>query len=247
MKIVPVLGQMSGSVGGLTFQGGRFGQVARRKTSGVNPLTRRQQQARAAFATPVSYWGNGLSSAQREAWNLYASETARQDVFGQTIYWTGFQTFVQAVTWWGFIRLVYGGNRSFPSNAPVGGGLASPPAVQGVTTALASDNSTNPNTFQINVASMAPGSGGFDVDSIQSQVVFYFLLDSADDFGYVPNKPKPFGMAQGNAGSPPSTVSIDSPISLTEGRIVTVAFQYMNDSNRFSPRIVGQVTVTSDA
>ncbi len=62
-----------GSVGGITYTANQFqALVARARVSPVNPQTTRQTQIRSAFSGAVQSW-SGLTNAQRQAWDDYAS------------------------------------------------------------------------------------------------------------------------------------------------------------------------------
>lgn len=83
----------SGSIGGTTFSHNRFGQYTRSRRVPVNPNTGFQQSQRDAFASASAAW-RGLTSVQREGWEVYAANTPTVNALGQTVHLTGQQQFV---------------------------------------------------------------------------------------------------------------------------------------------------------
>lgn len=92
----PAIAQASGSVGGQTFSRNRSGAYIRTRAIPVNPSSSRQSTVRAIFSTLVNAWNNLLSQAERDGWNLYASNIIVKDKLGQDITWTGMNHFVRS-------------------------------------------------------------------------------------------------------------------------------------------------------
>jgi len=87
---------MSGSIAGSTFARNRYGNYVRARTKPVNPNTPAQQNIRSSIAFLTNYWKNILTSTQRAAWNLYASNVAMKNRMGETTYLTGFNHFIRS-------------------------------------------------------------------------------------------------------------------------------------------------------
>ncbi|MCK5616899.1 hypothetical protein KAR91_84335 [Candidatus Pacearchaeota archaeon] len=87
---------MSGSIGGQTHARNRYGPYVRARTVPVNPNTALQQRARSAVAALAERWAETLSSAQRTAWNLYASSVNMLNKLGQTINLSGFNHYIRS-------------------------------------------------------------------------------------------------------------------------------------------------------
>jgi hypothetical protein len=94
----PLVGTGSGSLGGITMSHNRGGQYLRRRVIPTNPGTSLQQANRAGLALLATNWSTVLTSAQRAAWDLYASNVAVINALGATIYLTGQQQYIRSNT-----------------------------------------------------------------------------------------------------------------------------------------------------
>lgn len=92
----PILSNVSGSMGGATYSRNRFGLYIRNRSTPVNPNTDRQAAVRQWMQQLTQRWSQVLTDLQRIAWNLYGSSTAMVNVFGDTIYLTGFNHFLRS-------------------------------------------------------------------------------------------------------------------------------------------------------
>lgn len=72
----------SGSIGGLTASRNRGGPYLRARVVPVNPNTPFQQAIRGFVAGLTSRWGNILTPAEREAWDVYALNVPLPDTLG---------------------------------------------------------------------------------------------------------------------------------------------------------------------
>lgn len=88
-----ILGQASGSLAGTTFSRNKGGQYTRSRAVPTNPNSAAQQQVRAFFTAATGAWA-GLSTAQRGAWESYASSTPVTNALGDTVTNTGFQWYI---------------------------------------------------------------------------------------------------------------------------------------------------------
>lgn len=64
----------------------------------VNPQTSFQVAVRNAFSQLTVAWGQTLTSAQREAWDNYASNVSVLNALGDSIFLTGFNMYVRSNT-----------------------------------------------------------------------------------------------------------------------------------------------------
>jgi hypothetical protein len=69
--IVPILGDLSGKIGGNVFAHNKGGSYVRQWKKPTNPKTNAQQLARAAFASAASLWA-GCSAVQKAAYETFA-------------------------------------------------------------------------------------------------------------------------------------------------------------------------------
>ena len=81
--------QLSGSVGGVVASRNSGGMYLRNRSVPVNPNSDAQQTTRTAFGNSSIGW-NGLTGAQRTAWNAYAASTPVVNRLGETINLSGF-------------------------------------------------------------------------------------------------------------------------------------------------------------
>lgn len=91
--INPILGEIRGSIKGITGSRTRGGSVLRGKTSGVQPRTTAQTTVRAVMAGLSKKWGSILTSEQRTAWNNLAEGVVLYNVFGDPYNATGYMLF----------------------------------------------------------------------------------------------------------------------------------------------------------
>lgn len=89
-----IAGQMSGSLASITAARNRFGPYLRNRALPVNPQTPQQVAVRALFQMFAVMWQDVLTQAQRDAWNLYASNVSVVNPLGDTIFLTGFNWYL---------------------------------------------------------------------------------------------------------------------------------------------------------
>lgn len=92
-KCMPMMGDMSGSMGGCTWSRNKGGLYVRLRSVPTNPNTVKQTAARSILGTLSSAWGS-LTAAQRTQWNDWASVNPVVDSLGQSIVLSGQQAFV---------------------------------------------------------------------------------------------------------------------------------------------------------
>lgn len=88
-----IAGQISGSVGGITFGHNRGGAYIRNRSLTVKHTTSYAMNAKQRFEAASSAWAN-LTDAQRLAWDSYAANYPITDAFGEKRILTGHQSFV---------------------------------------------------------------------------------------------------------------------------------------------------------
>ncbi len=106
--------QMAGSIAGKTFARNRFGNYARARTKPTNPRTHPQTIVRSALAALTVRWSTTLTSDQRAAWNLYASNVSMKNRLGETVTLSGFNHYIRSNT----IRMAHYG-RAFDDGPTV--------------------------------------------------------------------------------------------------------------------------------
>lgn len=92
-KFVPILGNLSGSIGANTFSNNRGGPYVKRRPFPTNPTSTRQQIARTILATLSKAWQT-LTAEQKSSWNSWATTHPEQGTLGEKINLTGHQMFI---------------------------------------------------------------------------------------------------------------------------------------------------------
>ena len=93
IKASPLVADIRGSVGGVTFARNASGAYARARISPVQPQTARQSAVRAALAAAQSYWSDTLTPAARALWETLGAITQRTNAIGEASPLTGAQAF----------------------------------------------------------------------------------------------------------------------------------------------------------
>ena len=104
------VGQMSGSLGGVTASRNKGGQFFRLRAIPTNPSTTAQLRARGNLATVSEDW-QLLTSANRDAWTEWARQNPIVNALGDSILMSGHQSFVKL----GSRRLL---DQNQPSSSP---------------------------------------------------------------------------------------------------------------------------------
>ena len=98
LVVLPEGQQRSGSIGGTVWSRNRFGAYIRNRSVPVNPNTDRQVAVRNIVRALTIAWQNTLTSAQRAAWNVYASNVVWLNRLGQSVNLTGLNHFIRSNT-----------------------------------------------------------------------------------------------------------------------------------------------------
>ncbi len=93
-----LLTQISGSVGGLTGSHNAAGMYFRARAIPVNPSTPQQIALRNIVTTLSTAWGDILTPAQRNAWDLYGDNVAMTNKLGDAIFISGMNHYVRSNT-----------------------------------------------------------------------------------------------------------------------------------------------------
>lgn len=91
--------EMRGSMAGNVFSRNKSGAYVRARTTPVNPNSSLQQAVRTAMALLTVRWSDTLSAAQRDAWNLYASNVVMTNKLGESINLSGFNHYIRSNSW----------------------------------------------------------------------------------------------------------------------------------------------------
>ncbi len=118
--IKPIHGEMKGSIGGNTWQGGKFGQVVRQRRKPVNPNSEKQAARRQLLALLNTFW-KALSQTEKEEYDEYSQNTPMKNKFGDPVHITGRQMFIR------LNAFTVGGGGSVLSSAPNTPGMAPNP------------------------------------------------------------------------------------------------------------------------
>ncbi len=90
--------QVSGSVGGITGSHNAGGMYFRARAIPTNPGTPQQVALRNIVTTLSNRWGDVLTAAERDAWDLYGDNVAMTNKLGDTIFLNGINHFVRSNT-----------------------------------------------------------------------------------------------------------------------------------------------------
>lgn len=96
IKPSPLVNDLRGSVGGVTFGRNSAGMFARAKVTPVNPDTPRQIDIRGKFAIATIAWRSTLNQTQRDAWNLLGTTTTFKNALGDDFNPSGIQLFIRS-------------------------------------------------------------------------------------------------------------------------------------------------------
>jgi hypothetical protein len=80
-----IMAGASGSFGGLTASHNRAGTYFRARATPTNPNTSYQQEVRSIMGALAAYWGETLTQAQRDLWDLYALNVPKINRVGDPI------------------------------------------------------------------------------------------------------------------------------------------------------------------
>ncbi len=98
IKFASTVGQVSGKIGAVVYSHNRYGNYIRQLTIPTNPKTNRQNVARARLSDLAVRWNEILTSGQRDAWGVYASNVVVKNRLGDDVYLTGFNHFIRSNT-----------------------------------------------------------------------------------------------------------------------------------------------------
>lgn len=88
-----IVGQISGSIAGVTYSHNKGGAYIRNRSIPTNPSSSAQLQRRADLATVSTEW-QGLTAAQRTAWGEWARQNPIVNALGDSILKSGHQAYV---------------------------------------------------------------------------------------------------------------------------------------------------------
>lgn len=92
----PIVGAVSGSIGGTTYAHNAGGMYMRARATPTDPGRPAQMVIRGIVASLVNHWVNTLITAQRSAWEGYAENVPLPDVFGDPRYRSGINHYVRS-------------------------------------------------------------------------------------------------------------------------------------------------------
>ena len=96
-RIVYTLGELKGSVGGLTFQQNSSGKIVRQRPQVSKTSTIKQQQAHQNHISLLKTY-QALSNADKDLWNTFASTYTKVNKFGEDKQLTG-QNWYESLNW----------------------------------------------------------------------------------------------------------------------------------------------------
>lgn len=112
-KILPIHGELAGSISGTTFARNKGGAYVRAKAKGTNRNSIAQQRARNGFGNASAAWA-ALTQQQKDLWNDAARQVTGVQPFGSASNLTGHQLFVG----YNAIRRGFSGGGGSPVTSP---------------------------------------------------------------------------------------------------------------------------------
>lgn len=97
-RIVYTVGEIFGSIGGLTFQRNRSGKTVRMRPTVGKKSTGKQQQSHLSHNNLIRGW-QLLTLTQKDSWNSYAITWTKQNKFGQEKTLTG-ANWYESINYW---------------------------------------------------------------------------------------------------------------------------------------------------
>src|SRR3990167_8787809 len=97
-RIVYTIGELFGSIGGLTFQRNRSGKTVRMRPTVGKKSTTKQQESHLTHNNLLRGW-QLLSLADKNEWNTYADTFTKTNKFGQEKELTG-QNWYESINYW---------------------------------------------------------------------------------------------------------------------------------------------------
>jgi hypothetical protein len=94
----PLVSEIKGSIGGVTFQGNPSGSIIRLRPHLSRASTTKQSAAHSSLSNLLYQWQN-ITSVQRDDWNTFAALWVKTNKFGQDKTLTGLNWFT-SVNWW---------------------------------------------------------------------------------------------------------------------------------------------------
>lgn len=92
--IKPILGEMAGSIAGVTFSHTKGGLSVKRRPTPTNPQSAAQQLVRSYLDELTRQWRDVLDDDQRADWNAFAAIKTERNKLGESVTWSGQQQFV---------------------------------------------------------------------------------------------------------------------------------------------------------
>ncbi len=224
----PIFSQASGSIAGLTFAHSSSGMTVRARSTPTNPDTARQRTVKHALARLSPYWGELLTQAERDAWNLYAANVVMTNVLGDAFHLTGQNHFLRA---------------NIPRIQSGISVLEIAPSVYDLGTFTA------PTIFSLTMVAQRVFIGFENTDdwanSANGHMIFYVGRPLGQGRGYY-GGPYRFGnVLDGNPVPPSSPFLFTSPYAHQIDQIVWVRIRIIQVDGRLSlPIVLGPFTVT---
>lgn len=216
---------VSGSIGGATFAHNQGGMYVRARATPTNPNTSFQQIIRNLMSQITSAWQNTLTQAQRDAWEVYASNVPLTDKFGDPRYTSGIAHYVRSN-----VPRLQGGLARIDVGPTVYSLPTLTPPVP--TVSAATDQSS---TAYDNTDAWATEAGGallIWISRPQSPSIIYFK----GPYRYA-------GLAPGAASPPTSPQVVDTPFAVEQDQLLFHKYAAVRADGRLSApfRVVATV------
>lgn len=215
-KFVPILGNVVGSIGAVTWSYNRGGTYCKRRSFPTNPNSTRQQQIRAILSDLSRAWQT-LSDTNKQSWNDWANTHPYKDSLGNSINWTGMNAYLS-------LNCIV---RDFGSAAIATPPVAdNPPALSVFTVSR-----TNDTTVSIAFTPSPLGSG--------RRIQLWQTIPTAGDSNANFNQARMVGYSGGNATTP-ATFTLTRPHPV--GATATYYGVVVNSDGQTSPPLKFKLT-----
>jgi hypothetical protein len=195
----------------------RYGYYLRNRVKPTNPSSPRQQEIRTIMAECSQRWSGTLTSDQRAGWEVYASNIARYNRIGSTIYLTGHAMYVSCNS-----ARIYAGLDAV-DDAPT---ILTLPEVDGSLAATANEGGQ-----QISIA--------FDdtrewCSEDDAAMTLQMSMPSGAGTNYNMGPFRHLGVILGNSTPPTSPATLDTVWPVAQGQLITVQARIIRADGRLT-------------
>jgi len=224
IKMGPLVADIRGQVGGTCFSRGSGGAIARNSPKPCNPRSTAQNARRSVFSRLARHWSAELSDAERTGWNDYAAGCTWTNKVGTAATISGMAAFVRLNS----LLLLIG--EAIQEAAPIVLGHAGTPSFT-----ILADGAD----LSINISE--PGEP-FDKDTDGSRMVYFVHGPTNAGRSSLSGQRRYLGSVEGDSVAAPTFPDEHtSPITFSNGQIVSVTGVFIDPNGRIGGEYVAQI------